>query len=76
MISRYPKLYGALAASAFVAGSLVAPSIAQAVDFSGKKIELIVPYREGGGSDTYARLFAPYLEKYLPGKPTILVRNF
>ncbi len=76
MHSRHSKLYGALTAVAFVAGSLVAPSLAQAVDFSGKKIELIVPYREGGGSDTYARLFAPYLEKYLPGKPTILVRNF
>jgi len=76
MHSHRTKIYGAFAAAAFVAGPLVAPSIAQAVDFSGKKIELIVPYREGGGSDTYARLFAPYLEKYLPGKPTILVRNF
>ena len=47
-----------------------------AVDFSGKKIELIVPYREGGGSDTYARLFTPFLQKYLPGKPKILIRNF
>ena len=46
------------------------------VDFSGKKIELIVPYREGGGSDTYARLFTPFLQKYLPGKPKILIRNF
>ena len=45
------------------------------VDFSGKKIQLIVPYREGGGSDTYARLFTPFLEKYLPGKPKILIRN-
>ena len=73
---RLTKFYGVFAATAFVAGSLITPSIAQAIDFSGKKIELIVPYREGGGSDTYARLFAPYMSKYLPGKPTILIRNF
>ena len=72
----FTKISTIVAATAFVAGSLVAPSIAQAVDFSGKKIELIVPYREGGGSDTYARLFAPYMSKYLPGNPKILIRNF
>jgi len=55
--------------------SIAAPALAQAVDFSGKRIEFIVPGREGSGNDVYARVFAPYFEKHLPGKPTILVRN-
>lgn len=45
------------------------------VDFSGKKITVIVPFSEGGGTDGYSRLMAPYFEKYLPGNPTIQVVN-
>jgi tripartite-type tricarboxylate transporter receptor subunit TctC len=48
---------------------------AQKVDFSGKRIELLVPFPPGGGSDVYSRTLAPFLEKHLPGKPTIVVRN-
>lgn len=59
------------AASAAVA----APAMAQAVDFAGKRIEFTVPGREGSGNDVYARVLAPYFEKHLPGKPTIIVRN-
>jgi len=52
-----------------------AQTLAQKVDFSGKRIEVIVPFAPGGGSDVYIRAIAPYLEKYLPGHPTIIVRN-
>lgn len=62
-------------ALAAAATSVAAPAMAQAVDFSGKRIEFIVPGREGSGNDVYARVFAPYFEKHLPGNPTILVRN-
>lgn len=55
--------------------SVAAPAMAQAVNFAGKRIEFIVPGREGSGNDVYARIFAPYFEKHLPGNPTILVRN-
>jgi len=48
---------------------------AQKVDFSGKRIEIIVPFSAGGGSDVYVRALAPHLEKQLPGKPSIIVRN-
>ena len=51
------------------------PTLASEVDFSGKKINIVVPFKEGGGTDTYARLFGPFLSKYLPGNPTVLVRN-
>ena len=48
---------------------------AQPVDFAGKRVELVVPFPPGGGADVYARALAPHLEKHLPGKPTIIVRN-
>ena len=58
-----------VAAVAFSSGALAD------VDFSGKKVTIIVPFKEGGGADVYARLFQPYLAKYLPGSPTVIVRN-
>lgn len=48
---------------------------AQKVDFSGKRILVTVPFAPGGGSDVYIRAMQPFLEKYLPGKPTIIVLN-
>lgn len=61
-----------------VAGLAGLPSIdaaAQKVDFAGKRIEMLVPFTPGGGSDVYSRALAPFFEKYLPGNPTIVVRN-
>jgi tripartite-type tricarboxylate transporter receptor subunit TctC len=52
-----------------------AEAAAQKVDFAGKRIELIVPFPPGGGSDVYSRALAPFLEKHLPGNPTIIIRN-
>ena len=45
------------ARAGLVAGLVaVAPlAAAQAVDFAGKRVELIVPFAPGGGADTYAR---------------------
>lgn len=48
---------------------------AQTTDLSGERIQMIVPYKEGGGSTVHARLLVPALEQALPGKPTILIRN-
>jgi len=48
---------------------------AQAVDFSGKRIEWIIPYPTGGGSDRWSRFYAPRLSKHLPGQPVVAVKN-
>jgi tripartite-type tricarboxylate transporter receptor subunit TctC len=49
---------------------------AAAADFyAGKQIDLIVGSGPGGGYDTYARLLARHLARYLPGRPTIVVQN-
>ncbi len=47
----------------------------ESVDFSNKTIEFIVPYMPGGGTDTWARSVLPYLGRYLPGQPKILISN-
>ena len=44
-------------------------------DFSGRTIEWIIPFREGGGADIWARFNAPFIAKYLPGQPQIVVKN-
>ncbi|MCC7081742.1 MAG: hypothetical protein IT530_13805 [Burkholderiales bacterium] len=66
----------AVSASAVFAVAISAgTAAAAAVDFSGKQITVIVPFSEGGGTDGYSRLMAPYFQKYLPGNPTIQVVN-
>ncbi|MDO5529961.1 MAG: tricarboxylate transporter [Paracoccus sp. (in: a-proteobacteria)] len=64
---------GAISALVIMA---VSPVKAQAeVSFAGETIEILVPADAGGGSDVYARLFAPYWTKYLPGNPVVMIRN-
>jgi tripartite-type tricarboxylate transporter receptor subunit TctC len=48
---------------------------AAAADFSGKTITWIIPFKVGGGSDVWSRLYAPFFQKYLPGNPTVAVKN-
>ena len=49
---------------------------AQASDFyAGKQISWILSAGAGGGYSTYAQTFAPYLGKYLPGNPKVVVQN-
>lgn len=43
--------------------------------FEGKTIEWIIPFKEGGGGDTWARFNAPFFQKYIPGNPAIVVNN-
>jgi tripartite-type tricarboxylate transporter receptor subunit TctC len=43
--------------------------------FEGKTIRIIVGLSAGGGYDLYARTMARHMNKYIPGKPTIIVEN-
>ena len=45
------------------------------VDLSGKTVEWIIPFSEGGGSDKWARFYGPLLSEALPGNPTVVVKN-
>ena len=53
----------------------LAGQAALAADFSGKRVEWIIPFKEGGGSDTWARFYAPQISENLPGAPAIAVKN-
>lgn len=51
------------------------PSAPAGLSFAGKTITVAVPYTPGGGADIMGRLYAMYLPRYLPGNPTLVVRN-
>ncbi|QEW23513.1 hypothetical protein LA6_005750 (plasmid) [Paracoccaceae bacterium] len=57
------------------AAALAVLSPACALDLSGEKVTILVPFGEGGGSDTLARFLQPYLKEALPGHPNVVVLN-
>jgi tripartite-type tricarboxylate transporter receptor subunit TctC len=63
-----------LCCSIISAALLIRP--ADAADFyAGKTIELTVGADAGGGYDIYARTLARHMGRYIPGHPSIIVRN-
>ncbi len=44
-------------------------------DYPEKKIDMIVGFAAGGGTDVMARNIAPYLEKYLGNGVSVIVKN-
>ncbi len=65
----------ALAATAALGiAAAMAPASAE-VSFKGKRVQLMIASSAGGGTDRVGRLVATYMEKYLSGNPTIVVRN-
>ena len=72
----FSKFAGLAAASALAATAATVPMQASAaVDFSGERITIVVPFNEGGGTDSYVRFLQPFFQKYLPGNPKINVLN-
>jgi tripartite-type tricarboxylate transporter receptor subunit TctC len=56
--------------------TLLACGATGAADFyQGKQVTIVVGFSAAGTYDATARLFARHLGKYLPGKPTVIVRN-
>src|SRR5215217_9152638 len=43
--------------------------------FQGKTVTMIIGFAAGGGTDAFGRLAASFLGTYLPGSPTVVVRN-
>lgn len=43
--------------------------------YKGRAVDFIVGAAVGGGFDQTARPMAPYLSKYIPGNPNVVVRN-
>jgi tripartite-type tricarboxylate transporter receptor subunit TctC len=69
-------LPGAGCLAAMVALSLASPGSAAADDFfAGKQIEVVVGSAVGGGYDAYARFLARHMGRFIPGSPTLVVKN-
>ncbi len=62
-----------VAAVATLVAVLTIVSHADAADFSGKTIKLIIGQSPGGGTDTLARTWSPFLTKHIPGHPTVVI---
>jgi tripartite-type tricarboxylate transporter receptor subunit TctC len=71
--SRSTSIAVALAATTILL-SHAAP-LAAADYYAGKTIELIVGGGPGGGYDIYARTVARHLSRFIPGEPTVVVKN-
>ena len=61
----------ALAITAATATTVLAADAASF--YKGKNLTLVVPYKPGGGYDTWGRLLAPYLAKYTGAR--VIVKN-
>ena len=69
------RRYLGVATAALAISVAGVPAAHAAADFSGERITILVPFNEGGGTDSYSRFLAPYYEKHLPGNPKVLVLN-
>jgi tripartite-type tricarboxylate transporter receptor subunit TctC len=75
-----PDLLSRLATVTFAIVMQVAlsaePAVAQgSISFKGKTITMLVASEPGGGTDASGRTIMPYLRRYLPGEPNIVVQN-
>lgn len=70
------KLFKNIAAASLVLGlGLGVTTSTQAADFSGERVEWLIPFKEGGGTGTWARFYAPMLAENLNGQPTLVIKN-
>ncbi|MEA2988129.1 MAG: hypothetical protein QOG83_840 [Alphaproteobacteria bacterium] len=72
-----PALKGLLCAS-LLSAALAAGAQAQTepVSFAGKQVKILIGFSPTGfGYDTYGRLLARHLGKYLPGSPQVVPQN-
>jgi tripartite-type tricarboxylate transporter receptor subunit TctC len=59
----------------FFCALVLATSPASAQFYKDKTLTLLINYAAGGNADTEARVYQRHLNKYIPGRPTVIVRN-
>ncbi len=65
-------------ALAAVVGTIILsvhPAFAGDVSFKGKTVSILIPYTVGGAADIMARQMLPFMERQIPGKPTVIIKN-
>jgi tripartite-type tricarboxylate transporter receptor subunit TctC len=65
----------AVALSALSLSLLAGQAAAQQGEFKPRRVNAIIGYAPGGGTDAVARLIGRYMKNYMPGKPTMVFRN-
>jgi tripartite-type tricarboxylate transporter receptor subunit TctC len=55
--------------------AMTSSAFCRGLDFTDKRIEMVITSSEGGGADTYARFVGAAIGKELPGQPTMIYRN-
>ena len=69
------RIFSALIIIGFSLAFRISAASSQEPFYKGKTIRIIVGFSAGGGYDTYARVIARHLSKYVPGNPTVAVEN-
>ena len=72
-LSRSVQLFAFIAAAIALMCSAVEPSHAQAPFFQGKTVTIIQGRDPGGSGDLRTKALVPFLQKYLPGNPTVIM---
>lgn len=77
MSLRMQKSFKSAAVALLCGGALLAGTVhaSAEVSFKGKTIDVIMGSAAGGGTDGTTRLVGTFLEKYLPGNPSMRYRN-
>ena len=70
---KWKNLTRCLAPASFLVIVLTAPLHAQAPFYQGKTLTIIVSSDAGGTSDLRVKSLVPYLQKYIPGNPTVVL---
>lgn len=73
-VPRRSLCIAAVAALAFSSGRHLDQAQAQDL-YAGKQLTIVVANTAGSGYDTYGRLLARHITKYIPGKPAVIVQN-
>jgi tripartite-type tricarboxylate transporter receptor subunit TctC len=64
------------ATALLLASAMATPSEAQSPpDLAGKQVTVIIGFGTGSGYDTWGRIVARHIGRYLPGKPTAVPQN-
>jgi tripartite-type tricarboxylate transporter receptor subunit TctC len=72
----FKTMLGAVATAAVAAFGATPAQADDVADFyKGKKITVVIGYGAGGGYDTYTRVLARHMAKYIPGNPAIVPQN-
>ena len=77
-MSRFAVLASSLAVAATALAVHPGPASAQdalAKFYAGKSIDMTIGSAPGGGFDIYARAISHHMDRYIPGKPTIIAKN-